>query len=118
MKKIDTLKKNYEFKNVLQRGEFYFGKQVFCYISKNKKNKNLLGIAVSTKIGKAVKRNHLKRLIRENYQLLKKDLILGNNIVFVWNKKVEPELANFHVIQEDMKKIFKKANILKEDLFI
>ena len=68
MKKIDTLKKNYEFKNVLTKGKFYSGKQIICYISKNKKNKNFLGIAISTKIGKAVKRNRLKRLIREKHR--------------------------------------------------
>ena len=42
MKKIDTLKKNYEFKNVLTKGKFYSGKQIICYISKNKKNKNFI----------------------------------------------------------------------------
>ena len=31
MKKIKTLKKNYEFKNVLLRGKFYIGKQISIY---------------------------------------------------------------------------------------
>lgn len=115
MRKIDTLKKNYEFKNVLQKGQVYFGTQIICYISKNKKNKNFLGIAVSSKIGKAVTRNRLKRLIRENYKLIKDDIELGNNIVFVWNKKIQPDLADFHIIQKDIRKILKKAEILKED---
>lgn len=115
MRKIDTLKKNYEFKNVLQKGEFYAGKQILCYCSKNKKEKNYLGIAISTKIGKAVTRNRLKRLIRENYQLQKNQLITGNNLVFIWNKKVPAKQADFYVIQEDMEKIFRKAKILKED---
>ena len=37
MRKIDTLKKNYEFKNVLDKGKFYRGKYITIYISKNKK---------------------------------------------------------------------------------
>ena len=35
MRKIKTLKKNYEFKNVLNKGKFYLGKQIIIYISKN-----------------------------------------------------------------------------------
>ena len=37
MKKINTLKKNYEFKNVLNKGKFYKGKYITIYITKNKK---------------------------------------------------------------------------------
>ena len=39
MRKIDTLKKNYEFKNVLDKGKFFRGKYITMYISKNKKEK-------------------------------------------------------------------------------
>ena len=37
MRKIKTLKKNYEFKNVLSKGKFYIGKQVSIYVLKNRK---------------------------------------------------------------------------------
>ena len=50
MRKIKTLKKNYEFKNVLNKGKFYLGKQIIIYISKNKVNENRIGIAISTKL--------------------------------------------------------------------
>ena len=36
MRKIKTLKKNYEFQNVLSKGKFYVGKQITIYISTNK----------------------------------------------------------------------------------
>ncbi len=113
MRKIDTLKKNYEFRYVLSKGKYYAGKYITVYIKQNKLNKNIIGIAINTKLGKAVKRNNAKRLIRENYRLIKENLIKGNNIVFLWNKNADLKSANFFEIQKDIINIFKKANLLK-----
>ena len=112
MRKIKTLKKNYEFQNVLSKGKFYVGKQITIYISTNKLDENVIGIAVSTKACNAVKRNHIKRLIRENYRLIKNDLKKGNNIVFLWNKKVKAEEADYYIIKKYMNKLLQKANLL------
>ncbi len=111
MRKLNTLKKNYEFKNVLTRGKYYSGKNLDIYIKKNNKDKNFIGIAVSTKVGKAVKRNRIKRLIRENYRLQKEKLIKGYDIIFLWKKNKEIQYATFENIKRDMNKIFKEAKI-------
>lgn len=113
MKKMKTLKKNYEFQNILSKGKFYIGKQITVYILKNKKEENVIGIAISSKTCNAVKRNAIKRKIRESYRLMTNKLEKGYKIVFLWNKKVPIEQANFHVISQDMENIFSKAGILK-----
>lgn len=112
MRKIKTLKKNYEFQTILSKGKFYIGKQITIYITNNKIHENIIGIAISTKTCNAVKRNRIKRLIRENYRLIKNNLKLGYNIVFLWNKKDKIENADFYIIQEDMHQLLKKAKIL------
>ena len=84
MKKTKMLKKNYEFKNVLNRGKYYSGKYIAIFIKKNNKNINFLGIAVSSKLGKAVKRNYVKRIIRENYKQIEEHIKIGYDIVFIW----------------------------------
>ena len=111
MRKIKTLKKNYEFKNVLSKGKFYIGKQISIYVLKNNKKINVIGVAVSIKQCGSVKRNRIKRLIRENYRLLKNDLKQGYDIVFLWNKKGEVDEANYYIIKSDMSRIFKKAEL-------
>lgn len=117
MKKTEMMKKNYEFRHVLSKGSYYSGKYLEAFIQKNKKeNMNYLGIAISVKIAKAVKRNHIKRLIRENYQFYEDMLKEGYLIIFLWKKKIDVKNANFQNIKKDMKLIFDKAKIVKETI--
>jgi len=113
MKKIKTLKKNYEFKNVLKKGRFYKGKYITIYITKNNKSENIIGIAISKKLCKATKRNRLKRLIREGFRKQKETLKKGYNIVFIWNKNADIKEASFYNVNNDIKLLFTKAGIIK-----
>jgi len=113
MKKMRTLKKNYEFQNVLDKGKFYKGNQITIYIMKDRKMENCIGIAISSKICNAVKKNAVRRKIREVYRLIERRLDTGYRIVFLWNKKVAVEQADFHVIMNDMETIFLKAGLLR-----
>lgn len=117
MKKTKMMKKNYEFKKVLSKGKYYSGRYIEAFIQKGKKeNKNSLGIAISVKIAKAVKRNHIKRLIRENYQNCEDSIKDGYLIVFLWKKKVDIKNANFQNIKKDMETIFDKAKVIEETI--
>lgn len=115
MNKTKMLKKNYEFKHALSKGKYYSGENIEAFISKNNKNYNLLGLAVSRKIAKAVKRNMIKRLLRENYKNLENKIEEGTSIVFLWRKKADVKNATYKNIQADMVKIFDNAKILKKE---
>lgn len=105
-----TLKKNYEFKNVLSKGKCLKGKYVDIYIRRNKLEKNIIGIAVSKKVGKAVVRNKIKRLIRENYrnEIKKYENIQTYNIVFLWKKSNSYKDINYNNIKQDISKFFEE----------
>ena len=117
MKKTKMLKKNYEFRNILSKGKYYSGKYIEAFIKKNNDKKyNFLGIAIGVKIAKAVKRNKIKRLIRENYMLIEEKIKPGYTVVFLWKKKKNIENATFENIKSDIMFIFDKANILEENI--
>ena len=115
MKKTEMLKKNYEFKSVLTKGKFFAGKEIEIFIYKNSKKRNLLGIAIGTKNGKAFQRNRAKRIIRECYTKLENQIIDGNSIVILMNKNFCIDNMEFSEVFEEMKNTFEKAKILKEE---
>ncbi len=109
-----TLKKNYEFKRILNKGQYYRGKTIDVYLRKNRKPYNYIGVAVGVKAQKAVKRNKIKRLIRENYRLLTPLLEQGYDIVFLWKKTNSFRQATFFNVKQDMITVFQKAKLFKE----
>lgn len=114
MKKTKMLKKNYEFKEVLSRGKYYSGENIEAFIKKTDDLKyNFLGIAISSKIAKAVKRNYIKRLIRESYRSIEEEISTGNRIVILWKKKKDVKEASFSGIKEDIRIIFDKAKLFR-----
>ena len=112
-----TLKKNYEFQNVFKKGNWYGGNLLTIYVLKNSKYSNYIGIAVGKKVSKSsVKRNRIRRLIKEAYRLEENKIIKGINIIIVWKTSAAFELANFKDIENDLKTCFEKASIyIKEE---
>ena len=117
MKKIKTLKLNYEFKNVFNRGKYLRAYQVIGYVLNNKFGYNRLGLAISTKLCKANGRNRIKRVIRAAYlDLIREyDLKQGYDIVFIWNKNVSIDNISYFEVRNDIKYIFRKFELIIED---
>jgi ribonuclease P protein component len=77
------LKKKWEFERVYRNGRRYWNKTFVIYIMPNKINITRLGLTVSKKVGKSVKRNRVKRLIRESFRLSQEQIMPGYDIVVV-----------------------------------
>ena len=112
MVKTDTLKKNYEFRRVLTKGKYLTGKYIECfYINNNLKDKNLIGIAIGSKIAKAYKRNNIKRLIREAYKGVEENIKTGKSFVFLWKKSKDVSNATYINIKKDIYQIMKEMDM-------
>ena len=71
------------FKQVYSRGRSKASPYLVLYTLPNGSAQNRLGISVSRKVGKAVRRNRLKRLVREIYRLEEANMQKGYDIVAV-----------------------------------
>lgn len=115
MKRTIKLKKNYEFNSTFKRGKYFSGELIECFYIKNKKNVNFLGIAISSKFCNAVKRNRMKRVIREAYRKLEDNISEGNTFVFLWKKKADISNCNYKNVLQDMKVLFKKIGVYQNE---
>ena len=83
MKRAVTLKENYEFRRMYQRGKSAVSGGMVVYCRKNRMDHNRLGVTVSVKLGHAVVRNRARRRLREVYRLNQGMLKPGYDIVLV-----------------------------------
>ena len=83
MKRAVTLKENYEFRRLYQRGASAVSGSMVVYCRKNKLGHNRLGITVSVKLGGAVVRNRARRRLREVYRLNRDKLRPGYDVLLV-----------------------------------
>ena len=81
----------------------------FCYLTENQLDYNRIMVSVPKKIFKrAVKRNLLKRRIRESWRLQKQNInATGVDILFTYSTK---EIMEFTEIQDAVGKIIEKVN--------
>lgn len=89
MKKTEMLKQNNRFRYLYAKGKTIVTPVFILYYKKNKCCINRLGITVSKKIGGAVERNRVKRIIKEAYRLLEDEMLDGYDFVFVSRTKTK-----------------------------
>ena len=113
MKKTLSLKEPKEFQKTLKKGTWYGGNLISTYILSNNRDNNFLGLAIGKKVGKATKRNRVKRIIRAAYLNLEENLAAGYTIVVVWRAKAKFEDLTFEIMKRDLERAFDKAGLIK-----
>ena len=83
MNKTVTIKENYVFRRMYNKGRSAVTPMVVVYCRRNGLDHNRLGVTVSTKLGCAVVRNRARRRLREVYRLAQPELHQGYDLVLV-----------------------------------
>ncbi len=113
MKKTQTIKSNRTFRFLYRKGRSYANPYLALYAHKNRNGTNSIGITVNKKIGKAVVRNRIKRLIRESYRCHEDSIADGYDLVVVSRFKMAG--SDFHKTEKALLDGLRHLGMWKEE---
>ena len=113
LKKVNRLKKRYQFSYVYKAGQHFSGKAMVLYATTSKTKDIKVGFAVTKKIGHATKRNLVRRRLREIVKNQLQNLKQNYNIIVVAKDNITN--ARFDELANEFNKLIKKANLQKNE---
>lgn len=113
MKAAVTLKENYEFRRLYQKGASAVCPAMVLYCRKNRLGHNRLGLVSSTKLGHAVVRNRCRRRLRELYRIHTPELKQGYDIILV--ARARTAHAPWPELEKQFRKVCRKLDLLREE---
>ena len=123
MKNI-AIKENHLYNKAYKRGKSFVGKSVAVYVLKDyaaerlakanpeKKQFNRLGLSVSKKLGGAVVRNRVKRILREGLRTVIKERGLRTGYLIVIAARTQATEQKSQAIAKELRHAFDKIGLL------
>jgi ribonuclease P protein component len=111
--RIWRLSSKKDFENVLSKAKPFGKGNLLIYTILNGRSYSRIGISISKKTAEAVKRNRIKRLIKEVYRINKERIVDGMDIVFV----VKPgfNIDNFQSMEVFIMDLLKGGGLIKQN---
>jgi ribonuclease P protein component len=111
--KDDRLLKRSDFLLLSNRGKRIHNRKFIAYICKNDLNRCRLGVTVTRKVGKAVKRNRIKRLAREYFRQ-NRHIFRDHWDISLIAKRESVDISN-NALLSDLENIFVRIASYKPD---
>lgn len=112
LKKAFRIKKNDEFQTVFKRGRSVANRQFVIYTLKMEElNHFRIGLSVSKKIGNAVKRNQIKRYIRQAFHEFQEQVESGRDYVIIARKPAAE--MDFHSVKKSLEHVLRLGKNMK-----
>ena len=113
MEYSQSLKKNHEFRRLYAKGRSAVSPVLVLYCKKNGQGVNRIGITVGGKVGNAVKRNLIRRRLKECYRVNETRFAVGYDLIFV--ARVRAGYARYQQIERSMLQLAKRLDLLKRE---
>lgn len=97
IKRVERIKKKAEFEEIFRSAKRVNKKNLRIYYALNGSNISRFAVVTGRKLGKAVLRNRLKRIIREIYRRNKRHF--GNGIDWIFIPKGKWEIISYSYIE-------------------
>ena len=110
MKRQYRLRRNSDFQRVRRFGKFYASPLMVLAFLRNELDHSRFGFVVSKRVGQAVKRNKIKRQMREATRLHIPRIKSGFDIVFIARQPISQ--ACYTEIEHTLERLLKKADLL------
>ncbi len=106
--------KNHEFKRIYNKGMSASGPNLVVYCRRwRDREKNRLGLTVSTKVGKAVQRNKIRRRLKEIYRLNEERLCTGWEIILV--ARIRSRSASYSELERDFISLCTRLKLMAKE---
>lgn len=110
------LKKRRDFKRVYTYGKSVANRELVLYVMNNPRVKNVrIGISVSKKIGNAVVRNRVKRLIKESTRTLLEEIPLKEHKDLIFICRAATARMDFEQMKKSVKDILLKSKLIEKN---
>lgn len=109
MKQTQPLRMNYEFSRVYKRGRYVSGRYVVLHYLRRNGSGNRLGVTASRKIGGSVRRNRIKRLLRESFRQIEGQLVTGYDLILVGRDTQDQ--PNLRLIHPEVQSLLQRAGL-------
>lgn len=113
MKAEKTVKENYEFRRIYRKGKSVVSPYLVLYCQRNRQGKTRLGVTVSTKLGKAVVRNRVRRRLRELWRLHLPMMESGWDVILVARGRAVR--APYQKLEKEYRRVLKEASLWLEE---
>ncbi|MCP8617205.1 ribonuclease P protein component [Salirhabdus salicampi] len=113
MRKKYRIKKNEEFQKILNKGRSFANRQfVLYYLEKKGQSHFRIGLSVGKRIGNAVKRNEIKRYIRQAFQELEQEIKHEYDFIVIARQPAKD--LNFFEVKKSVSHVLYKSNLLEK----